>query len=93
MLGDVNAKGLDIVATQLGDRAIGRVTGVADENQVEAAMRAAHEAFGSLDIVVNCAGFGAIMPLIELPAEKWRSIHEMTLGGVFFGVKHGPDRC
>jgi NAD(P)-dependent dehydrogenase (short-subunit alcohol dehydrogenase family) len=89
LLCDVNAKGLDAVARQLGDRAIGRVTDVADENQVEAAMRAAREAFGSLDIVVNCAGFGAIMPLTELPGEKWRSVHAVTLGGVFYGVKHG----
>ena len=89
LLCDVNAKGLDTVARQLGDRAIGRVTDVADENQVEAAMRAAREAFGSLDIVVNCAGFGAIMPLTELPADKWRSVHGVTLGGVFHGVKHG----
>ena len=86
---DVNAKGLEAVTRELGERAIGRVTDVSDENQVEAAMRAAREAFGSLDIVVNCAGFGAIMPLTELPAEKWRSVHAVTLGGVFYGVKHG----
>jgi NAD(P)-dependent dehydrogenase (short-subunit alcohol dehydrogenase family) len=62
---------------------------VSNENQVEAAMRAARETFGSLDIVVNCAGFGAIMPLTELPGEKWRSVLAVTLGGVFYGVKHG----
>jgi NAD(P)-dependent dehydrogenase (short-subunit alcohol dehydrogenase family) len=70
-------------------RAIGHVTDVSDEHEVEAAMRAARETFGSLDIVVNCAGFGAIMPLTELPGEKWRSVHAVTLGGVFYGVKHG----
>jgi NAD(P)-dependent dehydrogenase (short-subunit alcohol dehydrogenase family) len=89
MLCDVNAKALETVARELGDHAIGRVTDVSDENQVEAAMRAAREAFGSLDIVVNCAGFGALMPLTELPGEKWRSVHAVTLGGVFYGVKHG----
>jgi NAD(P)-dependent dehydrogenase (short-subunit alcohol dehydrogenase family) len=89
LLCDVNAKGLETVTRELGERAIGRVTDVSDENQVEAAMRAARETFGSLDIVVNCAGFGAIMPLTELPGEKWRSVHAVTLGGVFYGVKHG----
>ena len=72
-----------------GDRAIGRVTDVSDESQVEGAMRAARDAFGSLDIVVNCAGFGAIMPLTELTAEKWKAVQAVTLGGVFYGVKHG----
>jgi NAD(P)-dependent dehydrogenase (short-subunit alcohol dehydrogenase family) len=89
LLCDINAQQLQTVARALGDRAIGHVTDVSDEHQVEAAMRAAHDAFGSLDIVVNCAGFGVIMPLTELPAEKWRSVHAVTLGGVFYGVKHG----
>jgi NAD(P)-dependent dehydrogenase (short-subunit alcohol dehydrogenase family) len=62
---------------------------VSDESQVEAAIRATRDAFGSLDIVVNCAGFGAIMPLTELSADKWQSVQAVTLGGVFYGVKHG----
>ncbi len=86
---DINAEGLETVTRELGERAIGRVTDVSNENQVEAAMCAARETFGSLDIVVNCAGFGAIMPLTELPGEKWRSVHAVTLAGVFYGVKHG----
>jgi NAD(P)-dependent dehydrogenase (short-subunit alcohol dehydrogenase family) len=89
LLCDLNAQTLDETARQLGHRAMGRVTNVSDENQVEAALCEARTAFGSLDIVVNCAGFGAIMPLIELPAEKWQSVQAVTLGGVFYGVKHG----
>src|SRR5579871_329434 len=89
VLCDVNAKALDDAARELGDRAIGRVTDVSDETQVEAAMRTARDAFGSLDIVVNCAGFGAITPLTELTAQKWQAVQSVTLGGVFYGVKHG----
>jgi NAD(P)-dependent dehydrogenase (short-subunit alcohol dehydrogenase family) len=89
LLCDRNASALDTTARELGERAIGRVTDVSDESQVEAAMRAAGEAFGSLDIVVNNAGFGAISPLTELSDEKWRAVQSVTLGGVFYGVKHG----
>ena len=89
LLCDLNANALREAAGELGDRAVGRVTDVSDENEVEGAMRAARDAFGSLDIVVNCAGFGAIMPLTELPGEKWKSVQAVTLGGVFYGVKHG----
>jgi NAD(P)-dependent dehydrogenase (short-subunit alcohol dehydrogenase family) len=89
LLCDLNAQALDTAARELGDRAIGRVTDVSDESQVEAAIRAARETFGSVDIVVNCAGFGAIMPLTELTADKWKSVQAVTLGGVFYGVKHG----
>ena len=89
LLCDLNAKALDDVANQLGEGAFGRVTDVSDESQVEGAMRDARNAFGSLDIVVNCAGFGAITPLTELTGEKWKSVQAVTLGGVFYGVKHG----
>ena len=88
LLCDVNAQALGAVARELGNRAIGRVTDVSDESQVEGAMREARQAFGSLDIVVNCAGFGAIAPLTELTADKWKSVQAVTLGGVFYGVKH-----
>lgn len=89
LLCDLNPKALDVVARELGDRAIGRVTDVSDESQVEGAMRAAREAFGSLDIVVNCAGIDVIAPLTELTGDKWKAVQAVTLGGVFYGVKHG----
>ena len=89
LLCDRNAVALDAAARELGERAVGRATDVSDEDQVEGAMRAAREAFGSLDIVVNCAGFGAIAPLTEVTGEQWRSVQAVTLGGVFYGVKHG----
>jgi NAD(P)-dependent dehydrogenase (short-subunit alcohol dehydrogenase family) len=88
LLCDLNAKALDDVTRELGDRARGRVTDVSDEIQVEGAMREAREIFGSLDVVVNCAGFGVISPLTELSGEKWKSVQAVTLGGVFYGVKH-----
>lgn len=89
LLCDRNGPALDAAVGELGPRATGRITDVSDESQVEGAMRAAREAFGSLDIVVNCAGFGAIMPLTELPDEKWKAVQAVTLGGVFYGLKHG----
>lgn len=89
LLCDLNADAVHAAARELGDRAIGNVTDVSDESQVEAAIRRARDEFGSVDIVVNCAGFGAIAPLTELGADKWKSVHAVTLGGVFYGVKHG----
>lgn len=89
MLCDINKDAVEAAAEKFADRAIGRVTDVSDEDQVEAAMHAARDAFGSLDIVVNCAGFGAITPLVELTGNKWRAVQAVTLNGVFYGVKHG----
>lgn len=89
LLCDLNATALNAAASDLGDHAIGRVTNVSDESQVEGAMRDARAAFGSLDIVVNCAAFGVIAPLTELTAEQWQSVQTVNLGGVFYGVKQG----
>ena len=89
LLCDVNANALYAAASELGNRANVRVTDVADETQVDSTMREARNTFGSLDIVVNCAGFGAIAPLTELSGDKWKSVLAVTLGGVFYGVKHG----
>jgi NAD(P)-dependent dehydrogenase (short-subunit alcohol dehydrogenase family) len=89
LLCDVSAETLVAVASALGPRAAACLTDVSDEGQVEIAMRTARDAFGSLDIVVNCAGFGAISPITELRGERWRSVQAVTLGGVFHGVKHG----
>jgi NAD(P)-dependent dehydrogenase (short-subunit alcohol dehydrogenase family) len=89
LLCDRNAAALDAAARELGERAVGQVTDVSDESQVEGAMAKARATFGSLDIVVNCAGFGAIVPLIELSDDKWKAVQAVTLGGVFYGVKHG----
>ena len=89
VLCDRNSEALDAVAAALGPRAVGRLTDVSDEAQVEDAMVAARRTFGSVDVVVNCAGFGAISPLTELSDEKWKAVQAVTLGGVFYGVKHG----
>lgn len=86
---DVNRDAVEAAARALGPRAIGRLTDVSNETQVEDAMYAARKTFGPLDIVVNCAGFGAIAPLTELSDEKWKAVQAVTLGGVFYGVKHG----
>ena len=83
------ATALDAAASDLGDHAVGRVTNVSDESQIEGAMRDARAAFGSLDIVVNCAALGVIAPLTELTVDQWQSVQAVSLGGVFYGVKQG----
>jgi NAD(P)-dependent dehydrogenase (short-subunit alcohol dehydrogenase family) len=89
LLCDVNAQALAAAAAELGPRARARMMDVSSEAQVESALGYARRSFGALDIVVNCAGFGAISPITELTGEKWKAVQAVTLGGVFYGVKHG----
>ena len=88
LLCDRNAEALQTTASQLGNKAVAHEADVANEGQVEAALRRAVDVFGGLHIVVNCAGFGHIAPLIELSGKDWDAVHSVTLSGVFFGVKH-----
>jgi NAD(P)-dependent dehydrogenase (short-subunit alcohol dehydrogenase family) len=58
---------VDIVATA-PERALGLALDVTCAEQIEAAVRASHDAFGKIDVVVNNAGFG-IMGTIEQVAD------------------------
>lgn len=55
---------------------------VTDEAQGQAAVQAAIDAFGSLDVLVNNAGYGESRPFEEMPSEDFRKLVET----VFFGT-------
>jgi NAD(P)-dependent dehydrogenase (short-subunit alcohol dehydrogenase family) len=64
-------------------------TDVTREAQVEAAVAAAVENFGGLDIMVNSAGvLGAIGSITEIRDEDWQRTVRIMLDGVFYGIKH-----
>jgi NAD(P)-dependent dehydrogenase (short-subunit alcohol dehydrogenase family) len=64
-------------------------TDVAEEAQVEAAIRLAVSEFGRLDCVFNNAGVaGAFGPITHISAEDWDYTFAVLVRGVFFGIKH-----
>jgi 3-oxoacyl-[acyl-carrier protein] reductase len=66
----------------------GRVIGVACDvrkhDDVKRLIAATAEAFGGMDILINNAGVGAFAPMGELSPEKWSSVIETNLNGVYF---------
>jgi NAD(P)-dependent dehydrogenase (short-subunit alcohol dehydrogenase family) len=64
-------------------------TDVAQEADIEAMLAKAVDRFGGLDIVFNNAGItGAIGPLTETTVEDWDFTFDITVKGVFLGIKH-----
>lgn len=89
VLGDIQEEQLAACAARLGGHAVGRFCDVTKEEDVEALVNNAVEAFGRIDIMFNNAGIvGAIGPMDTTPAEEWKFSLDVLLNGVFYGMKH-----
>ena len=73
----------------LGGRALALRCDVARAADIEAALAAAAEAFGRVDIAFNNAGIEQpIRATAEIGEEEWDRIHRIDLRGVFLCMKH-----
>lgn len=73
---------LDQLVADHGDLVLPLALDVNDQPAVEAAMAAAHEHFGRLDVVVNNAGAGLFGTIEEVSVEQARALIETNLLGV-----------
>ncbi|HTZ08502.1 MAG TPA: SDR family oxidoreductase, partial [Acidimicrobiales bacterium] len=60
---------------------------IADEAQVDAAVGAAHDALGRLDVAVLNAGVGGFGGLLELDAGEWDRVMGINLRGTFLCLR------
>lgn len=63
-------------------------TDISSEAQVEAAVQAASERFGPIDVLLNVAGIAHEAPAHELKIEDWNRIVGVNLTGSFLCAKH-----
>jgi NAD(P)-dependent dehydrogenase (short-subunit alcohol dehydrogenase family) len=61
---------------------------VTDERQVIAAVAAAKDAFGAVDILVNCAAIFNKKGVLDMPLTEWDRQLAIILGGTFLFTKH-----
>lgn len=88
---DVVATGrrADLVASAAGEiRALGRRSldapcDVTDATSLEAFAKAVFDSFGSVQILVNCAGRTRRMATLDFPEPEWNGIMETNLTGTF----------
>jgi NADP-dependent 3-hydroxy acid dehydrogenase YdfG len=67
-----------------GGQAIAVTTDVADEEQANAFIRAAHERFGRLDALIANAGVMLLGPIDGAPTEEWRRMVNVNVMGVLY---------
>ncbi|MBI4278599.1 MAG: 3-oxoacyl-ACP reductase FabG [Armatimonadetes bacterium] len=67
-----------------GWQAVPAAGDVGDPVQAEAIVRAAVEAWGRVDVLVNNAGVTKIAPSEELPVEEWQRVIATDLSGAFY---------
>lgn len=84
VVADRDSDGAEKVAADLGhERALAVAMDVSNEAEVEAGFRAACERFGSVDLVVNNAGFAAAAPLVDTTVDEWDRLHAVLARGSF----------
>jgi 3-oxoacyl-[acyl-carrier protein] reductase len=81
---DIDAKAACDVAAAIGSGAIAIRCDVASKAEVEAAVRATVEAFGTIDIVVNNAGTTHLnKPMLEISEDEFDRVFAVNVKGVF----------
>ncbi len=89
LVADRNEEGAIVVAKDVGNAAEPYHMDVTQPDECEAMVAAAREAFGGLDVAVNCAGVvdGEGIPFADTTVEHWRRILSINLDGVFYCMR------
>ena len=81
---DLSAEDAQSAAAALqeaGGEALGVHGDVTDRASVRAAVETAETRFGPVDILVNCAGWDALMPFLDTDEELWHRLIEINFVG------------
>jgi len=87
---DINGKGAEATAKEIGGKSFGQQTDIGDPASVKALFDAVAKA-GKLDVLVNVA---AIVPFVkwdELTFEEWRRVARVNFDGLYLMCKAGSD--
>jgi 3-oxoacyl-[acyl-carrier protein] reductase len=94
VVSDKHERRLAESAGELG--VVGIPCDVTAEDDVQRLFAAAVEATGGLDVVINNAGLGGEVPIVDMTDEQWALVLDVTLNGTFrcmrAGLRHLYER-
>jgi 3-oxoacyl-[acyl-carrier protein] reductase len=73
----------DRIAQETGTRPATFVCDVTDQDQVDALHAASIATLGHVDVLINNAGLGGEVPVVEMRDEQWHRVLDVTLNSVF----------
>ena len=76
-----------------GGRALAVAMDVRDEPQVRAAVKAAVERFGGLDVLVNNASAIYLTGTLDTPIRRFDLMHQVNARGTFLATQHACRTC
>jgi 3-oxoacyl-[acyl-carrier protein] reductase len=88
VVADRNADGARDRAGELGEPHTAAEVDVTDE----ASVARLFDHTGPLDVVVNCAGFGSLSPIVDLGVAEFRSVIDVCLNGAFIVAKYAGQK-
>jgi len=91
VISDMNTEKCEQAVTQLindGYEALSAACDVTDEQAYQAAIELAHKTFGTVDILINNAGFQHVASIEDFPTEIYQKLIQVMLVGSFIGIKH-----
>jgi NAD(P)-dependent dehydrogenase (short-subunit alcohol dehydrogenase family) len=88
---DVDLDSAEETVSLCGGEAFAARVDVSDEDDVRAAMNAAAQRFGGVDVLYNNAGIspGDDGSVLETSVEAWQRVQDVNTKGVFLCCKHG----
>lgn len=91
VIADLNKEAAQAAAAEIekscGAKAIGLAADVTDEAQVDAAVKAAIEAMGNIDVLVSNAGIQIVHPIEEFSFAEWKKLLAIHLDGAFLTTR------
>ncbi len=87
LVADLDGDAATAVAGELGDRGVAARVDVTDADDVARTVSAAAERFGSLDVLVTCAGVFHATPFDEITPDEWDRIQAVNLRGTFLACQ------